>query len=162
MNIMKKYIFLQLIFVVGIGSSLAKAEPNSDYPIKVSIINLIADPIKYKNKAVEVCGYYRHEDGIEGGNYLFFTKEYAEIDDKSNAISLPKNIKNTDGTQPSPGRYIRITGVIDDYDDKQNFLKEIYMKEVYAVVGYILEKETRVYPRKADIPPEESQTTRGH
>jgi len=106
-------------------------------PIKISLVNLIANPSKYCNKTIEVCGYYHYEDGIEGGNYLFLTKEYAMIGDRSNSVALPMNV--AENTRPKDGTYVRVVGVVGDYDKKSNITKIIYMKSVSRMTAYVLE-----------------------
>jgi hypothetical protein len=64
-------------------------------PIQVSIISVIANPEKYKNKTVGISGYYYVDMYDESTRYLFLSREYASLYDLPNAISLPKEIDNT-------------------------------------------------------------------
>jgi len=136
---MKNILYSLFIFITF--ALPVNADKNTSGAAKVSLINIIADPSKYSNREIEVCGYFYYEEGIEGGNYIFLTREYARIHDMANSISLPKKVGSVDGKRPPSGTYVRVVGVLGDYDDKLNFTKEIYMKSVLRITAYVLDKE---------------------
>ena len=131
-----------LIIILSISFACPlSAQVNLASMIDVSIIQLIANPEKFKNKTVALCGYYQYDDvKTYEERYIYLTREYASLGDNSNAIPIsPRAFDKTKGNAPS-GLYVRLIAVVDNYEGDEKDLKKIYIKEIYQMTGYVLDK----------------------
>jgi len=129
---MKKTLII-LFFILLIRPAIAQAY------INVSIIDLIANPEKFKDKTVLISGYYQYEDAkTYAGRYIYLTREYAALWDNGNRITLAaKGFDKTDGKNTPSNIYVKIIGVVDTYDDDDKGSKSAYIKEIYRITGYV-------------------------
>jgi hypothetical protein len=117
--VVKKIAFgLFIITLICSISRAAERKPGDTPGLRVSLIRLIADPVKYDGKKVQVLGFLSLP-GYEGeGNALYLHREDYEKGLLSNAICvlLPRSYKEI---EKYDRKYVLLEGIFKRCDETQ-------------------------------------------
>lgn len=162
---MKKALFICLLIlcVVPVGSCGEK----TDEPIKVSIIQLIADPEQYQGKVVEVSGVV--EIIFEGSSVYLNREGWYNIAEEKIGLSIKDKIEENelrwqindewyshiDAARKFNGRYATIIGRYDKTDNYFRYgsitVSELYLNPSYQKRDYYFDPDDPYYmPEIAD------------
>ena len=164
---MKKtlFIFLLVLCVVPIGSCGEK----TDEPIKVSIIQLIADPEKYQGKVVEVSGVV--EIIFEGSSVYLNREGWYNTAEEKIGLSINDRIENNelwwqindewyshiDAAKTYNGRYVTVIGRFEQTGELSYYrfgiisVSELYLNPSYQKKDYYFDPDSPYYmPEIAD------------
>lgn len=112
--------YLVLAFLLGFGSSVAQEGPAAreprqtcaKCPVRVSLIQLIANPEKYQGKFVQVFGYVSF---VFEGSAVYLTRDDYDTGNPNNAlwISVRKDLLTAEDLKRLEGKFVLLEGVFD-------------------------------------------------